>query len=128
MCDGVNAGPFSLSQPLLGFGSNAYGNHRPSEIPVLIWHQGCVLPKVGFLSQVLDHGDGSVIQRYTSFAGGRFQLANLHITARFSLQAIPAPHFFHSPLKVEDSPLQVDVAVEESQQFARPQTCVQHEV
>ena len=39
--------------------------HRPSEIPVLVWHQRCVLAEVGFLSQVLDHSDGSVIQRYT---------------------------------------------------------------
>ena len=83
--------------------------HRPSEIPVLIWHQGCVLPKVGFLSQVLDHGDGGVVEGHTSLAGGGLQLANFHVPAWLSLQALPPPHLFYATLQVEDSVFQVNM-------------------
>ena len=88
--------------------------HRPSVIAMLIWHQRRVLSKVSFFPQVLDHGDGCVIQRHTSLAGCRFQLAHFHITAWLSLQAIPAPDLFYATFQVEDSVLQVDVTVEQT--------------
>ena len=55
--------------------------YRPGVVAMLIWHQGRVLPEVGFLSQVLDHGDGRVVEGHGSLAGGRFQLAHFHIPA-----------------------------------------------
>ena len=94
---------------------------------MLTWHQGCVLSEVGFFPQVLDHCGGGVIQRNSSLAGGRFQLSHFHVPAWFSLQSIPAPDLFHATLQVENPPFQVDVAVEEAQQFSRSQACVQHE-
>ena len=58
-------------------------------------------------------------KRYCALAGGGLQLADLHVTARLGLQAVPAPHLFYATLQAEDSPLQVDVAVEETQQLSR---------
>ena len=40
------------------------------EVAVLIRDQGCVLSELGFFPQVLDHGNGGVIQRHCTLAGG----------------------------------------------------------
>lgn len=82
---------------------------------MLVRHQRRVLSEIGFLSQVLDHGDGCIVQRYCSLAGGRLQLAHLHITARLRLQAVPAPNLFYATLQTENSPLQVDITVNQAQ-------------
>ena len=44
--------------------------HRSSVIAMFIRHQGPFLSEVCFLPQVLNHGDGCVIQRYRALAGG----------------------------------------------------------
>ena len=68
-----------------------------------------------------------LIQGHTALAGGRFGLADFDFSAGDVVCPLSPAHFLYSLAHLKIFMLQVNVAIEQAQYLACPQSCVQHE-
>ena len=101
--------------------------HRPSVASVFIRDERAVLSEVSFCSQIQDGVHCRLIEGDIPLAGGRFQFADLYLSAAGGFAPLPPGDLLHAPLKVEDAVLQINVAVQQAERLSGPESGVQHQ-
>lgn len=96
-------------------------------VAVFIGDQGCIFTEVPLRTEVEDGVNGGLVERHIALAGRCLELADLHLSAAGEFCTIASGDLFHAALEVHHPIFKVNVAVEQTEDFARPQSCVEHQ-
>ena len=97
----------------------------PGITSVFIRDERAVLSEVPLRSQIQNSIHRYLIEGYIPLAGGRFQFADLYLSAAGGFAPLPPGDLLHAPLEVEDAVLQINVAVRQSEGFPCAESGVQ---
>ncbi len=97
---------------------------RAGVLPLLIAHERRVLAEVEFLPQILDRFDGGVVEGNVPLARRALELADLDLAPAVDLRTVAAVDFLYAALDVDHAVVQIDVAVEQTEQLSRAQSGV----
>ena len=101
--------------------------HRARVAAIFVGDQRRVHTEVTLGSQVEDGVDRRLVERHVALARRALELADLDLPAARELRAFAPGHLFHTTLEMQHTLFEVDVAIEQTEDFARPQPSVEHQ-
>ena len=94
---------------------------------MLVGDQRRILAEVAFRAQVEDGVDRHLVQRHVALARRALELANFDLPAACELHAVAPRHLLHAALEVQHLFVEVDIAIEQTEDFAGAQPSVEHQ-